>query len=416
MKRTSRAVVAVGFLGAVTLGLIAGAVIAKRQLQALHEAQMSERQAAWENEIARLQTALESAKPANRAVPPQLIVEQAGTPRLTPTQIFAQLQALQHSGKHSKRNCRQAVYLLEELALAGPEALPEIREFLARYIDVELDTSLFQTRSGREGLPLDFLIPPSVRFGLFDVLKQIGGTEAEKILEEALSRTGRGVEVAYLSRLLQQIAPGKYNHQSLTVARSLLASNLPLNSTSVLDRNHRDYLYGVLSALGDSEFVSTAQHQLVRADSQLDRSALNYLQQALGAQSVPIAAEAYRNPLLTNSAGKEPLARLALHFAGADLQANEFYQKAINDPILTRSHRQNLIEDLNETGFADPKNLTSQDLPLIESRISLIQQLSPNPLDEANAAGFKEAYKDLVNMRARVLRQLAVRQPETGAP
>jgi hypothetical protein len=81
-------------------------------------------------------------------------------------------------------------------------------------------------------------------------------------------------------------------------------------------------------------------------------------------------------------------------------------QQTINDPILTRSHRKNLIEDLNQDGFADTKNLTARDLPLIQNRIALIERLAPNAMDDANGAAFKEAYKDLINMRARI----------TGAP
>jgi hypothetical protein len=75
---------------------------------------------------------------------------------------------------------------------------------------------------------------------------------------------------------------------------------------------------------------------------------------------------------------------------------------------LSRDHRRNLIEDLNQDGFPDTRNLTSRDLPLIQSRIALIEQLAPNAADPVNIAAFKEAYKDLVNMRDRITRP---RQP-----
>lgn len=301
---------------------------------------------------------------------------------------------------NTSRNLRQAVYWLEELTQAGSEAVPAIREFLARYEDLDLDTSWFQR--SRDRLPPEFTLPPSLRFGLFDVLRQIGGPEAERVLADVLGATGRGVELAYVARLLQDMAPDKYRDQALAAARALLASTTTLNSASPLDRNHRDYLFSVLVMYGDTGFAAEAHAQLVRADSQIDRGALRYLFQTLGAQAVPIAAQTYQSPLLTNSAGKEPLARLALNFVGADAQANEFYERAINDPILTASHRKNLIEDLNQDGFADTRNLTARDLPLIENRIALIEALAPHALDPVNAAAFKEAYKDLINMRAKV--------------
>ena len=152
---------------------------------------------------------------------------------------------------------------------------------------------------------------------------------------------------------------------------------------------------------GDTGYVTSAQTQLVQEDGAIDRGALRYIQQSLGAQSVPIAARAWSDARLTDPAKREPLARVALTFAGPDQQANEFYVTAINDMGLSKDQRSNLIEDLNEDGFANLKNLTAADLPLIESRIALIEQLAPSAADEVNAAAFKEAYKDLVNMRQR---------------
>ena len=177
------------------------------------------------------------------------------------------------------------------------------------------------------------------------------------------------------------------------------------NPSSPLDRNERDLLFSVLLMYGDTSYVSAAQAQLLRADGEVDRGALKYLQQSLGPQAVPLAAQCYDDPRLTDPAKKEPFARLALNYVGADAQANEFYQKAINDLALSASHRKNLIEDLNQDGFPDTKNLTARDLPLIQNRLSLIEQLAPHAPDSVNAAAFKEAYKDLLKMRDRVTRR-----------
>jgi hypothetical protein len=386
----------------------ASLIVSKRQA-ALHAARLAEQQAAWQSERAELEAALEKAR-EQAARSTQVIVPAAApvtTPaRLSPKEIIGRLQALRLApGAASAPVLRQAVYWLEELTQAGPAALPAIREFLARYEDLELETSQLQSRAARDRLPLDFVLPPSLRFGLFGVLRGIGGVEAEKILAEALGRTGRGVEVAYLAGVLQAMAPDKYRDQALAVAHALLANPATVNAASPLDRNHRDYLFGVMAMFGDSSFASEAQAQLVRPDSQIDRGALKYLQQTLGAQAVTIVAQAYQNPLLTNSAAREPLARMALNFVGTDAQANEFYQQTINDPLLTGSHRKNLIEDLNQDGFPDTKNLTPRDLPLIQNRITLIEQLAPTAMDDVNAAAFKEAYKDLLNMRAKVTGQ-----------
>lgn len=401
---------ALGLLLVVATAFSLASVIVSKRQATLYAARLAEQQARWQSEKALLEAALENAIDQARRAPTPVVVPSpapaVAPARLSPKEIIARLQALRVApGSSSAPVLRQVVYWLEELMQTGPAALPAIREFLARYEDVELDTSQLQSRAARERLPLEFALPPSLRIGLFGVLRSIGGAEAEKILAESLGRTGRGVEVAYLAGVLQEMAPDKYRDQALSVARALLANTTTVNPAGPLDRNHRDYLFGVLAMFGDDSYAGEAQAQLVRPDSQIDRGALKYLQQTLGAQAVPIVAQAYNNPLLTNSAAKEPLARLALNFVGADAQANEFYQQTINDPLLTKSHRKNLIEDLNQDGFPDTKNLTPRDLPLIQNRITLIEQLAPTAMDDANAAAFKEAYKDLLNMRAKITGQ-----------
>jgi len=98
-----------------------------------------------------------------------------------------------------------------------------------------------------------------------------------------------------------------------------------------------------------------------------------------------------------------------LNYVGADANANAFYVKAINDFGLSNEQRRNLIEDLNQDGFTDRKNLNAdRDLPLIDNRLALIQQLAPTTTDPVNAAAFKEAYQDLIKMRERIT------QPKTN--
>lgn len=99
-----------------------------------------------------------------------------------------------------------------------------------------------------------------------------------------------------------------------------------------------------------------------------------------------------------------PLPRVALSFVGADPEAEAVWAQAINDPGVAAETRKDLIEDLNEDGFPDPHNVTPDDLPLIVSRLQLIEQLAPEAMDDVNAAAFQEAYKDLANMFNRVTR------------
>jgi len=94
----------------------------------------------------------------------------------------------------------------------------------------------------------------------------------------------------------------------------------------------------------------------------------------------------------------DPVARVALSFVGADEDAEAYWVQAINDPNLSAHERQDLIEDLNEEGFADPHHPTWEDLPLIVSRLMIIEALAPEAMDEVNSEAFAEAKKDLEQM------------------
>lgn len=104
--------------------------------------------------------------------------------------------------------------------------------------------------------------------------------------------------------------------------------------------------------------------------------------------------------------GKPPrqdlLARVALASVGIDPVAEQYWVMAINDPSLDEHEREDLIEDLNEEGFEDPKNPTIDELPIIINRLQIIEEYAPLAMDEVNARSFAEAYKDLVNMYARL--------------
>ena len=111
-------------------------------------------------------------------------------------------------------------------------------------------------------------------------------------------------------------------------------------------------------------------------------------------------------PRRRNQELQDPGARDALSLVGTDPKAEEYWLKAINNPNLPAKERQDLIEDLNEEGFADPKHPTAEELPLILKRLAIIEKIEA--MDDVNAAALKEAHKDLTQMRDRL------RAPATG--
>jgi hypothetical protein len=95
---------------------------------------------------------------------------------------------------------------------------------------------------------------------------------------------------------------------------------------------------------------------------------------------------------------QDPTARVALSFVGLDPDAETYWVSAINDPTLPAEERKDLIEDLNEDGLSNPHHPAPEDMPLIASRILLIEELAPVATDPVNVRAFQEAYKDLVNL------------------
>src|SRR4051812_7604147 len=241
-------------LGAVALSAVVAAILGQRQARRL-EQRLAHERAVWSSERAALEEALDRG-PAPLALPPRLPAATSTAPG--PREIIARLQALPAGG--ATGTLRQAVYWLEELTRVGPAALPAIQDFLATQRDRDLDVGwLERGRGWRDTLPGDFVAPPSLRLGIFDVARRIGGHEAEELLGVALSVTERGLELAFLTRLLHEAAPGRYREVAVTAARQLLASPASPPGGSPLDANHRAHLYTVLAFYGDGSFASQAE-------------------------------------------------------------------------------------------------------------------------------------------------------------
>jgi len=117
---------------------------------------------------------------------------------------------------------------------------------------------------------------------------------------------------------------------------------------------------------------------------------------AQGSAKPPIVARSGKKVIL------DPEARSALKRVGFDADAERYWMEAINNPFLPPDERQDLIEDLNEDGLSDPRNPGVGDLPLIASRLRLIEQLMPKAMDRVNEEAFQEARKDLLKMQARL--------------
>lgn len=374
-------------LAAAAISAICAALLVSQRLNASFLVETAAREAAWATERDALQEAAAKPRETILITNTEPRAELASPKKPSAAEILAELK--QQAGVRGA-DARRVIVLLQNLIDCGPAAAPVIREYLASGEDVEFEPAGKKPRD--IAAIFTAVAPISLRFALFDALRELRTPEAEKLLLETLNTTNRGIEVAYLTRTLETIFPGRYRDAELAAAQNLLLKSGQLDDTD------SDYLYGTLRSLDDHSFVAQAQAQVIRPDGKLDKNAFTYLKSALSDQALPLARQLYSDPRITDPGSKEPLARVALAYVGAVADADQFYQQTINDRALPKSARKNLIEDLNEDGL-NFKNLSATDLPLIQKRMELIEKISASAMDEVNAAAFKEAYKDLANMR-----------------
>ena len=134
MKTLFAVIVAAG------VGFAAAFLLVSHRLHSEHDVHLAEEQIAWQAQRTTLEAALAEANSRGPVFPmpvaPTLSTPPALPARLSPAEIVAQLLALNSGPTTQTRTVRQAIYWLEDLIVAGQEALPAIRQFLARNQDI----------------------------------------------------------------------------------------------------------------------------------------------------------------------------------------------------------------------------------------------------------------------------------------
>ena len=370
--------------------------------------QLAAAQTRWENERSALESALAEAKgqPA-----PTLTAAPAATAtslRLSPAEILKKLVAVKPgAGTERNRNIRLVVFHLESLRECGPASLPVIRDFFAQNQDIDYTTedstdsnapadqnqqsggnnrqrgrnnnnSLWSFRRGGE-LRTDFVLPPSLRLGLVDVVRSIGGADAEQVLATVLETSGRGIEVAYVAKSLEEMSPGKYRDAALASAKDLLSHPPTIESPNTADNLAEGYLFDVLRMYSDTSFAANAQAMLITADGRVDRNALDYLNSLLKEQAIPALYQAYNNSSLTNQFEKARIARDILAHAGENVTANQLLTDIVNNKDIDARMRGFAVMQL-AGGFGGGDNQTSA--ATYNSRIPLVDQLLATATDQ----------------------------------
>lgn len=389
--------------------------------------QLRKEQAAWAAEKAKLEASIDNAK--KRGTPAaqvyQNVTNEVVYARSAEEILEELLKSKVATGTERNQSLRHIIYNLESLAVMGDAALPAIQTFLNRYEDVDYSTDRQrgnpesdstqrgnngdrrggneergQRGPGGQGGPggpggfagfggpgnnpfqrtradLDFTFPPSLRIGLVDVLRQIGSPQAEAILAEMLSTSGRGVEVAYASlRGLELMKPGTYGPTAVNSAKDLLSNPPVIEQPNRLDENSTAYLYTVLEFYNDTSYATIAGASLIGPDGRINRMALDYLNKTLKEGAMPFIYQAYVDPRMTNMTDRASLMAISMNYTGPNAQANLMFQDAVNNQATPGGMRAMTIASLAGTGGRGPIQLdTPTDPTVIQSRIALLKQI-----------------------------------------
>jgi hypothetical protein len=391
-------------LAAAGVGFGAAYVYVSNEKTTEFQKEKSSLESQWTESKDKLERELREAKSrAGRVEQVTETVEVVKTVQKTPKEILDRLvQIKPGTGSARYAHIREIIHHLESLGELGPAALPGIRGFLKQNIDVSYERERQQNpeggpvqtaggpggpggpggdRGGDRGgfgggpppwagggneLPrTEDYYPYSLRIGLFDIVKKIGGTEAETILSEALQTAGRGVEVAHLANLLEELAPNKYAPLAIAAAKDLLANPLTIENPTRLDEQSKSFLYAILRKYNDASFVATAQQLAIQADGRLDRNALGYLTTTLKDQSAAMLYSMYNDVRVTNNFDKAAIATSALNYVGMNATSDQMFRDIMNN------EEAGMMRFL-ALGRLNDGSLTPE---VIQSRIQLVQSL-----------------------------------------
>jgi len=290
------------------------------------------------------------------------------TVAVNPKSYLAQLKTLRPTGATRQQTMREIIHHMVGLTKSRESAIPAIREFLESKLDIEYDSTAqnFDRENqaareaesrGEEAQPNGIgsfiksgfgsyfmsnmvaqmkreLEPGSLRLGLFDVLQDIGGPEAEALLAHELSQTGRGLEVAYLDRILSDIAEGQYKEQVLNVTHDLLVTPPAPTTSSLLDESSRLFLFTILVKYKDATFVNTAKLMIINNEGRVDGAVVNYLTTILGVDAVPLLYAKVNNESLTDDGDKMALGDAILKHVGTNDDSNAFFTEVVTNQDL----------------------------------------------------------------------------------
>ncbi|MFM2081674.1 MAG: hypothetical protein RL380_365 [Verrucomicrobiota bacterium] len=263
----------------------------------------------------------------------------------SPVQILARLNTLDPVPRATRAKVvRQIVHDLQALVNCGQPALLEIRRFFSSGRDIEYvfpderpqPENFWAWHPGQPLKVAEFILPPSLRLGLIDACRYIGGEDAEVSLAFVLNSSKRGFEIAGASQILESMNKGSYTKLADDVAKKLLAS--PAQSRSPLDAISANILLAMLAAHGDTSLVPSAKEGLITTNGTIDVTAAQYLTGVKKEKAVTDLYEAYQRPGTTADT-RAKLASLSLNYVGISAQADQMVGDLLKNEAIDSNTR-----------------------------------------------------------------------------
>ncbi len=295
---------------------------------------------------------------------------------LSAEEIIDELMNVKLTSKNRRSVERRVQFLFESLIQQGDAAVPHIRAFLNKMEDVEFTVQRSEEEEGRgrgrgqgndrrtRGTSLDFEQPPSLRIGLIDILKEIGGSSAKATLGEVLSKTARGFEVAYVAKTVRSlIGPDAFRDEALAAAHELLSDPVEVPNPNNFDRNSQRYLFSVLEMYNDQTFIQSAQGLLVREDGKIDGTVLDYLDDVGKEQAMDAIYQAFNGGQVTDRGDLARLARAGLKYTGSNPQANQMFKDIMSSDDYDIQVKWSALREMDD----------AEDDATLQARLALMQ-------------------------------------------
>lgn len=193
------------------------------------------------------------------------------------------------------------------------------------------------------------ILPPTMRLGLLEVVNQIGGPEAKKILVETLDQCQSGLELRFLDQAFEKMELEKSERVELinriVEKAKLLIQDPPHNSNEYLTRRSAEELFRLLVKHQDESFTNIAKSLILNPEGGLNRNALDYISRVKGKESVDIIYDIYLTSNLTNRWDKRSLTDSILKHVGDHPKSDQMFMD---------SYRNGLEAMENPNGDAGP--------------------------------------------------------------